>query len=76
MNVHDITASHRAAASLPQALLAITWRVSQKALENDTPDAIADCTAYRPQSQHWRGLALTTALCEADHGQTTALATH
>jgi len=51
-------------------------RASQKTLENDTPDAIADCAAYRPQSQQRRGLAPTTPLREADHGQTTALATH
>ena len=64
------------AASLPQALLAITWRVSQKALENDTPDATGGCAAWRPQSQCWCGFAPTTPHREADHGQTTALASH
>jgi hypothetical protein len=43
---------------------------------NDTPDAIADCTACRPQSQQRRGLAPTTLRCEADHGQTTTNVTH
>jgi len=46
------------------------------AKRNDTPDAIADCAACRPQSQRWRGLAPTTVLSEADHGQTTTTATH
>lgn len=43
---------------------------------NDTLDAIADCAAYRPQSQNWRGFPLTTASREADHRQTTPTATH
>ncbi|MCE4538230.1 hypothetical protein LXT12_13310 [Pelomonas sp. P7] len=41
-----------------------------------TPDAIADCAACRPQTQHWRGFALTTALIAADHRTTTSAATH
>ncbi len=43
---------------------------------NDTPDAIADCAAWRPQSQHWRGFPLTTASREADHSRTTTNVTH
>lgn len=53
-----------------------TWLPSQKALKNDTPDAIADCRPCGPQSQAWRGFTPTTPHREADHGQTTALATH
>jgi hypothetical protein len=45
-------------------------------LENDTPDAIGDCRPCGPQSQCWCGLAPTTPHREADHGQTTALASH
>jgi hypothetical protein len=43
---------------------------------NDTPDAIADCAACRPQTQHWRGFPATTASREADHSQTTTNVTH
>jgi hypothetical protein len=43
---------------------------------NDTPDAIADCAACRPQSRHWRGFPLTTASHEADHSRTTTNVTH
>lgn len=52
-------------------------RAGQQATQwNDTPDAIADCAACRPQSQHWRGFPLTTAPREADHSRTTPTATH
>jgi hypothetical protein len=50
--------------------------INKQPLWNDTPDAIADCAAYRPQTQCWCGFAPTTPHREADHGQTTALATH
>lgn len=43
---------------------------------NDTPDAMCHCAACGPQSQYWRGFAPTTALREADHGQTTTRVTH
>lgn len=43
---------------------------------NDTPDAMCHWPAWRPQSQHRRGLAPTTAPREADHARTTTHATH
>jgi len=49
---------------------------NKQPLENDTPDAIGDCRPCGPQSQQRRGFAPTTPPHEADHGQTTALATH
>ncbi|MBO9689388.1 MAG: hypothetical protein J7598_22530 [Mitsuaria chitosanitabida] len=81
MSTNDITTPSCPAAAALQAqpcapgVQGKTWPSSQKALENDTPDAIADCASCRPQSQAWRGLAPTMAPSEADHGQTTALAT-
>lgn len=52
-------------------------RAGQQAMQwNDTPDAIADCRAYGPQTQHWRGFPLTTASREADHSRTTTNVTH
>jgi hypothetical protein len=43
---------------------------------NDTPDAMCHWPAWRPQTQHWRGFPLTTALREADHSRTTTNVTH
>jgi hypothetical protein len=83
LNSNDIATSHCAAASLLQAPLcpqslagAIDKQPSQKALENDTPDAIGDCRPCGPQSQHWRGFPATTASREADHRATTTNVTH
>jgi hypothetical protein len=60
----------------PTCALDDTERTTKQPKWNDTPDAIADCAACRPQSEHRRGLALTTAPREADHGQTTTPVTH
>lgn len=60
----------------PTCALDDTERDPQRPKWNDTPDAIADCAACRPQSQHRRGLALTTVPREADHAATTTHATH
>ena len=49
---------------------------NKQPLENDTPDAACGCAADGPQTQQRRGLAPWSAPSEADHGQTTALATH
>ena len=53
-----------------------TEQASKQPKWNDTPDAIADCRACGPQTQHWRGFPLTTASREAGHSQTTTHATH
>lgn len=53
-----------------------TERTAKRMQWNDTPDAIADWRACGPQSQHWRGFPLTTALSEAGHSQTTTTVTH
>jgi hypothetical protein len=53
-----------------------TERPVQQQKEKYTPDAIADCRACGPQSQHWRGFPLTTASREADHRPTTTNVTH
>lgn len=77
--MNDIDNLPRPAAALPQARacpLDDTESNSKQPKWNDTPDAIADCTACRPQSQQRRGLAPTTLRCEADHGQTTTNVTH
>lgn len=60
----------------PTCALDETERDPEQTQWNDTPDAIADCAACRPQSQHRRGLALTTLRREADHAQTTTNVTH
>lgn len=59
----------------PCALNDIEQKTKQP-LWKDTPDAIVDCAACRPQSQCWRRFAPTTLWCEADHGQTTSPVTH
>jgi hypothetical protein len=60
----------------PTCALDETEQDPERTQWNDTPDAIADWRAYGPQSQHWRGFPLTTASREADHSQTTPIATH
>jgi hypothetical protein len=75
----DIDKTPGAAAAQPQAQPCplANHRAGRRTTQwNDTPDAIADCAACRPQSEHRRGLALTTAPREADHGQTTTPVTH
>lgn len=69
----------RAAAALPHARPCApddTERLAKRMQWSDTPDAIADCRACGPQTQHWRGFPLTTASREADHAVTTTHATH
>ncbi len=75
----DIDKTPGAAAAQPQAQPCPLGsdRAGQPATQwNDTPDAIADCAACRPQSQHWRGFPATTTSHEADHAVTTTHATH
>jgi hypothetical protein len=78
----DMTQTHqppRPAAALPQARACPpddTERTVKRMQWNDTPDAIADCRACRPQSQHWRGFPATTASRDADHRPTTTNVTH
>ncbi len=60
----------------PTCALDDTERDPERTQRTDTPDAIADCAACRPQSQHWRGFPATTASREADHSRTTTHATH
>lgn len=77
--MNDIENLPRTAAALlhaPPIPLDDTERTAKRTQWNDTPDAIADCAACRPQSQHWRGFPLTTAAREADHSRTTTNVTH
>lgn len=46
-------------AALPCALIA-TERITRRAVERYTPDAILDCSASDPQSKYWRGPGRTT----------------
>jgi hypothetical protein len=75
----DIDSTPGAAAAQPQAQPCplAKDRAGRQAMQwNDTPDAIADCAAWRPQSQYWRGFPATTASREADHSRTTTNVTH
>jgi hypothetical protein len=75
----DIDKTPGAAAAQPQAQPCplANHRAGRQATQwNDTPDAIADCRACGPQSQHWRGFPATTASREADHSRTTTNVTH
>lgn len=68
----------RPAAALPHARACApddTERTAKRMQWNDTPDAIADCRACGPRTQHWRGFPATTASREADHSQTTTTVT-
>lgn len=77
--MHQQTLSPCAAASSLQAQPCLRLNAAQALktpLWNDTPDAMCQCAAWRPQSQQRRGFAPTTAPCEADYGYTTAAVTH